>query len=173
MDKNKLKNIKAVVFDADGVLFTGSVFMNQEGEAMKERSHIDGHGISLLRQNGIKVCFITAEKSAFLQKVADKWNNGKLEKVDIFMDKEGKDKVKTASLWLKEKNISWQNCAAMGDDLTDYHLLKESVFAVAPAQAEQEIKKIADFITPRTGGNGAIRDFCNLILEAKGINPIN
>jgi 3-deoxy-D-manno-octulosonate 8-phosphate phosphatase (KDO 8-P phosphatase) len=89
------------------------------------------------------------------------------------MDKEGKDKVKTASLWLKEKNISWQNCAAMGDDLTDYHLLKESVFAVAPAQAEQEIKKIADFITPRTGGNGAIRDFCNLILEAKGINPIN
>lgn len=166
--KEKLKKIKAVIFDADGVLFTGRVFVGQEGEIMKERSHIDGHGIYLLRQIGIKIAFITAEKSQFLEIVINKLNSREnLEKIDIFTDKEGKNKVLAADAWLKSKKLSWRDCAAMGDDLTDFLLLKKVVFSACPAQAEKAIKKIADYVTEREGGNGAIRDFCNLILEAK------
>lgn len=179
MDQNKLKNIKAIAFDADGVLFTGRVFVGQGGEIMKERSHIDGHGLSLIRSLGIKIVFVTAEKSIFLERVMEKLNsldsvkNGKWDKIDIFTGEEGKNKVKVVDGWLKNKGISWNECAAMGDDLTDYQLLKASGFAAAPAQAEEEIKKISDYVTKREGGNGAIRDFCNLILNARGVDLIS
>ncbi len=176
--KEKLKNIKAVVFDADGVLFTGRVFVHQEtGERLKERSHVDGHGISLLRQLGIKVAFVTGEKSGFLKMVCEKLNslpsveNGKWDKVAYFTGRQGEEKVKAADGWLEENKISWPECAAMGDDLADFQMLKKAGFSAAPAQAEKIIKDIADYITEREGGNGAIRDFCNLILEARGINP--
>lgn len=176
--KEKLKNIKAVVFDADGVLFTGRAFISQEkGEVLKERSHIDGQGISLLRTLGIQIAFVTGEKTGFLPAVCNKLNSlpsvesGKWQKIDYFLGLQGENKVKAIDEWLLKKKISWQECAAMGDDLADFHMLKKSAFAVAPAQAEKCIKGIAGFVAEREGGNGAIRDFCNLILEARGIDP--
>ena len=72
--------------------------------------------------------------------------------------------------WLNETGIKWEECAAMGDDLSDYELLSKAGVAAAPTQAEKAIKDISDFIAAREGGNGAIRDLCDLILEAKGIN---
>jgi 3-deoxy-D-manno-octulosonate 8-phosphate phosphatase (KDO 8-P phosphatase) len=178
MNKDKLKNIKAVVFDVDGVLFTGRAFVHPEsGEMLKERSHIDGQGVSLLRAAGIQIAFVTGEKTGFLTVICNKLNSlpsvesGKWEKVGCFLGVQGEDKVKTIDEWLKSKNISWQETAAMGDDLADLQMLKKSAFAAAPAQAEKVIKNIADYVAEREGGNGAIRDFCNLILEAKGIDP--
>lgn len=170
--EDKIKNIKAIAFDVDGVLFTGRVFVGQDGEIMKERSHIDGHGIHLLREIGMKIAFVTAEKSNFSKIVTEKLNSREgLEKIDLFIGKEGKNKVEVIDNWLKNQRIKWEECAAMGDDLIDYQLLQKSGFAVAPAQAEEVVKKIADYITERKGGDGAIRDFCNLILRTKGIDP--
>ncbi len=178
--REKLKNIKAVAFDADGVLFTGRVLVSQEtGEMLKERSHIDGQGISLLRAIGMKIAFVTGEKSKFLEKVVDKLNNlptvvdGKWEKVAMFTGQQGKKKVESIDIWLKEKGITWTECAAMGDDLADLQLLQAAGVAVAPAQAEDIIKKVAQYITKREGGNGAIRDLCNAILEAKNLDQTN
>jgi len=174
----KLKKIKAVVFDGDGVFFSGRVFIDSEkGEAFKERSHIDGQGISLLRAIGIRVALISSEKTGFIEKIGEKFNSlpsvkdGKWPPMGIFTGHQGGQKVKTIEGWLKEVGFSWKECAAMGDDLADYQLLKRVGFAVAPAQAETIIKKIVHYVTPREGGNGAIRDFCNLILEVKKINP--
>lgn len=177
--KEKLKNIKAVAFDADGVLFTGRIFVHPEtGETLKERSHVDGLGISLLRGIGVQIAFVTGEKTGFLATVCKKLNSlpsaesGKWGKIGCFLGVQKENKVKAISEWLFEKNISWEECAAMGDDLADYDMLKKAGFAAAPAQAEKTIKEIADYVAQREGGNGAIRDFCNLILEAKGIDPI-
>jgi 3-deoxy-D-manno-octulosonate 8-phosphate phosphatase (KDO 8-P phosphatase) len=163
-----------VAFDVDGVIFSGRVFVHPEtGEMLKERSHIDGHGISLLREAGIKIAFITAEKTGFARAVCDKLNSlssvkeKKWAKIDLFTGHMGKDKAEIINGWLEKNKIKWEECAAMGDDIIDYQLLKKAGFAVAPAQAEKAIKKIADYITEREGGNGAIRDFCDLILEAK------
>lgn len=170
--KAKLKKIKAVVFDVDGVIFTGRVFMHPKtGEMLKERSYIDGHGLSLLMEIGIKIAFVTSEKTGFSQVVCDKLNssppadNNKWSKIDLFLG--AKNKVKVAENWLEKNKISWEECAAMGDDIIDYQLLKKAYIAVVPAQAEKAIKNIADYVTEREGGNGAIRDFCNLILDAR------
>lgn len=177
--KEKFKKIKAVVFDADGVLFSGRVFVHPEtGEMLKERSHIDGQGLSLLRSLGVKIAFVTGEKSQFLEIVCKKLNSsssvesGEWDKVAFFLDRQGEKKVEAADKWLSENNIDWQECAAMGDDLADYHLLKKAGVAVAPFQAEKIIKDIAHYITERPGGNGAIRDFCNLVLELKNVDPV-
>jgi len=175
--KEKLKKIKAVAFDGDGVFFTGIVFIDPEkGEALKERSYIDGQGISLLRAIGIKVAFISGEKTGFVEKIGEKLNSlpsvkkGKWARMAVFTGLQGQDKVETIGKWLEEIKVNWEECAAMGDDLADYQLLKKVGIAAVPAQAEEIIKKIADYVTPRQGGKGAVRDFCNLILEAKEID---
>ncbi len=173
----KLKNIKAVAFDGDGVFFSGRVFIDPEkGEAYKERSHVDGQGISLLRAIGIKVAIVSSEKTGFIEKIGEKLNNlpsvqeGKWAKMGIFTGPQGKGKVETLDNWLKENNLTWEELAIMGDDLSDYNMLKKAGFAAVPNQAEEVVKKIADYIAPREGGNGAIRDLCNLILEARDID---
>jgi len=177
--KTKLKKIKALVLDVDGVIFTGRVFIHPEtGEALKERSYIDGQGISLLREIGIKIAFVTAEKTGFSQIICDKLNSlpsvesGRWSKIDLFLGQQGEGKAKVIEKWLEKNKIKWEECAAMGDDIVDYHLLKKVGFAAAPAQAEIIIKKIVHYIAPRKGGDGAIRDLCCLILEARGINPL-
>lgn len=175
--KEKLNKIKAVVFDGDGVFFTGRVLISPErGEAFKERSHVDGQGISLLRAAGLRVALISGEKTGFIEKIGEKLNSlpsvkeGKWPEIAIFVGPQGKNKVGSIEKWLEEIGVDWSECAAMGDDLADYQLLEKAGVAVAPAQAETVIKEITDYIAPREGGNGAIRDFCNLILKAKEID---
>jgi len=176
--KEKLKKIKAVVFDGDGVFFSGRVLISPEkGEALKERSHIDGQGISMLRGIGLRIALISGEKTGFLEIIGEKLNSlpsvksGKWPKIGIFTGFQDEEKVETIEKWLKEIGVKWEECAAMGDDIADYQLLRKVGFAAAPTQAETIIKKIVHYVTPREGGNGAIRDFCNLILEVKKIDP--
>ena len=73
--------------------------------------------------------------------------------------------------WLEKHAIGWDDCAYMGDDVHDYAVMKKVGLAAAPAQAEDVVKEISDFIAPRNGGDGAIRDLVNLIVKAKNIDP--
>ncbi|OGZ64140.1 MAG: hypothetical protein A3A98_04135 [Candidatus Staskawiczbacteria bacterium RIFCSPLOWO2_01_FULL_40_39] len=178
--QDKLKEVKAVVFDGDGVFFTGRVFVHPEtGEMLKERSHVDGQGISLLRAIGIKVAFVTGEKTGFLEAICKKLNslpsvqNGGWPAIALFTGQQGDNKVKAIDSWLSQNNISWSQTVAMGDDITDYQLLQKAGIVAAPAQAEEVIKNIADYVTLRKGGDGAIRDLCNTILEARNIDLIS
>ena len=170
--KEKLKNIKAIIFDCDGVVFTGQVFCSKDNsDFLKERSHIDGQGLVMLMAVGLKIAFVTAEKTGFIEKYSEKLN-GKdetWEKTIVFSGFQGKEKVGVIDSWLKEIGVSWQECAAMGDDVGDLELLKKVGFSAAPFQAEKEIKEIVDYVAPRQGGRGAVRDLCNIILEAKKI----
>jgi len=178
---DKAKKIKAVVLDGDGVFFSGRVFINKEGqEYLKERSHVDGQGISLLRAAGLRIALISGETSGFLEGVGNKKLNnlpsvqsGKWPPIAIFTGLQGKAKVETIDNWLKEINISWKECAAMGDDLSDYELLKKVGLAVAPAQAEEIIKNICHFVARREGGKGAIRDLADTILQSKEIDILS
>lgn len=175
--KEKLKKVKAVVFDGDGVFFSGRVFVSPEkGEVLKERSYVDGQGIAFLMASGIRVALISGEKTGFLEKIGEKVNSlpsvkeGHCPEISIFTGFQGKQKVEIVESWLRKIGVAWSEYAAMGDDLSDYQLLEKAGVSAAPAQAEEIIKGITDFIAPRPGGSGAIRDFCNLILEAKGID---
>lgn len=175
--RGQLRKIKAVALDGDGVLFTGRVFMHhKDGEVLKERSHIDGQGISFLRAAGIRIAFVSGEATGFVEAVGKKLNDlpsvvsGKWPPVGIFVGGQGKDKVAAVGGWLKEINIPWEACAAMGDDISDYLLLGQVGFAAVPRSAEAFIKKRAHWVAPRKGGDGAIRDLANLILEAQDID---
>lgn len=175
--KEKLKKIKAVIFDGDGVFFSGRVFVSpDQGEALKERSHVDGQGISLLRGIGLKVAIVSGEKTGFLERIGEKLNslpsvkNGSWPAMGIFTGHQAGGKVEIIQKWLNENGVGWEECAAMGDDLADWDLLKKAGVSAAPAQAEEIIKEIVDYVASREGGNGAIRDFCNLILEVKGVD---
>jgi len=177
------KRIKAVIFDFDGVFTDNSVL---EGAPFKGkfRSHYDGQGVSLLRAVGIKVAVITGEKDIHAESVVglvEKFNNlpsakkpledGGWAPVTLFTGMGGAKKVEAAEQFLSKIGVSFEECAAMGDDLVDVPLLRKVAFPVAPAQAETIVKKIALLVTKRPGGSGAIRDFVNFILDARGIDP--
>lgn len=175
------KRIKAVAFDVDGVLTDNRVLEGAPYNA-KWRSYYDGQGVSLLRAIGILVCFVTNEKGDWIQNLVEKWNNlpssRKAENPDgwahvaLFTGMGGSKKVVAVESWLKEIGVSFDECAAMGDDLVDIPLLKRVAFVVAPAQAEEAVKSLAHFVADRPGGAGAIRDFANFVLQVRGIDQI-
>ncbi|KKQ53233.1 MAG: 3-deoxy-D-manno-octulosonate 8-phosphate phosphatase (KDO 8-P phosphatase) [Microgenomates group bacterium GW2011_GWC1_38_12] len=180
--KKILAGVKAVIFDFDGV-FTDNRVSYLNGRQVKTRSYYDGQGVSLLRAIGIKVAIITGEKgiSASLAKETVKiWNdlpstkkNGSSQwpKVELFCGYYSKDKVTVASKWLNKLKIKPEECLVMGDDLVDLPLLKLANFKAVPISGEKTTRDLADFVSRRPGGSGAVRDLVNLILEVKGVDP--
>ncbi len=172
------KNVRALVLDGDGVFFTGRVLVHpKDGEMLKERSHIDGQGISLLRAVGVVVAMVSGESTGFLEVVGGKLNDlpsvkeGRWAPIRIITGPQKEGKVAAVTSWLQENGIDWNECAVMGDDLSDLHMIRKAGLKTAPRQAEDVIKKEVDWVAARNGGDGAIRDLANLILDAKGIDP--
>ena len=85
----------------------------------------------------------------------------------------GIKKLETAQEFLAEKGFAFSESAYMGDDLVDVPLLKQVALPAAPAQAEKAVRDIVSFVAEREGGAGAIRDFANMVLEARGIDPFS
>ena len=178
------KTIKAAIFDLDGVIFPSSVYIGatfspedpNKGELMKQRSHVDGQGISLLRAAGIQIAFMTAESTGFADALTGKLNSlpsvkdGSWPPIALFSGKIGMGKAEQAEEWLKKIGLAWKDTACMGDDMGDVKMLMKTALPAAPAQAEYEVKELAQFISHRIGGAGAVRDFCNFILDAQGVD---
>ncbi|MEX0931911.1 MAG: HAD hydrolase family protein [Candidatus Paceibacterota bacterium] len=178
--KEKIKNLKAVVFDSYGVFFSEVVSIRpKEGEYTATRSHIDGQGISLIRSAGLLVALVSTEKLGLMDSFGVKLNNlpsvlnGDWKPLGVFTGDKAKNKTEAIEGWLSENGISWDECAYMGDDVGDAEIMKKVGIAVAPQQAETVIKDIAHVVTDRRGGDGAIRDFCNILLEVKGVDPLS
>lgn len=180
---NLVKYVRAVILDGDGVIFTGHVIEGRDGPLGKIRCHADGQGISLLRAAGIRIMCATGESgrhASFLVKLVEKWNsmpsvqNGSWQPVAVYTGVARSEKIKAAQEWLSLHGIAWSECAAMGDDMTDYDLLSyissQGGFTAAPAQAEDIIKRIVHWIAPRSGGDGAVRDLANYILEGRNVD---
>lgn len=179
------RKIRAVIFDVDGVVTDNTV---SEGNTHKDkrRSYYDGQGISLLRAIGIRIAFITNERGASAKHIVNtiaKWNrlpssslkisDGGWEHIKLYTNSGGPKKISVAKKWLNKIGLTFEECAFMGDDLVDLPLLQVVALRAVPISAETCIKTIADFVSDRPGGYGAIRDFANFILEARGIDPRN
>lgn len=158
--KEKIKRIKFLILDVDGVLTDGSIVYTSHGEEIKTFNVHDGYGIELLRQYGIPVGIITGRISGVVEKRA------KDLKIDDLV--QGKiDKVPAAESFAKRYNISLQEMAFMGDDLFDIPLLQKVGFSCAPKNARKEVKRIVDYVTKHEGGKGAVREVIDLILEVQ------
>ena len=184
IDINSVQNLKAFAFDVDGILFPNENWWFSDGRFAKRRSLYDGQGISLLRGIGMHIAFITSARGEMAKPIIDLvegWNtlpstksesnpNG-WELVRLFDHQNSELKKETLATWLREIHISPSECGAAGDDLVDIPMLESVGFAAAPAQAEESVKSRCHFVTKREGGEGAIRDIVNYVLEVKGIDP--
>lgn len=153
--------VRAAIFDVDGVLTDGRIYISERGEEFKAFSTLDGHGLKLLAQGGITPIVITGRDSpAVRQRVAD---------LGIAHAVYGvQDKLAAAESLLAQLQLSWAQLAAMGDDWPDLPLLARAGFACAPANAHAEVKAVAHHVTTAAGGHGAARECCDLLLTAAG-----
>jgi 3-deoxy-D-manno-octulosonate 8-phosphate phosphatase (KDO 8-P phosphatase) len=153
--------VKAAIFDVDGVLTDGRLFIGENGESFKAFSSLDGHGLKLLAQGGITPLVITGRDSpALRRRIADLGLPHAVYGVQ--------DKLAAAMTLLKALRLEWTDLAAMGDDWPDLPLMTRAAFACAPANAHAEVRAIAHHVTAAHGGDGAAREFCDLLLMAAG-----
>jgi 3-deoxy-D-manno-octulosonate 8-phosphate phosphatase (KDO 8-P phosphatase) len=153
--------IRAAIFDVDGVLTDGSVYMNENGEVLKAFSTLDGHGLKLLARGGIVPLVVTGRDSpAVRRRVADLGIAHALYGVG--------DKLAAAAPLLEQLGVEWEALAVMGDDWPDLPLLSRAGFACAPPNAHAEVRAMADHVTRARGGFGAARECCDLLLMACG-----
>ena len=153
--------IAAAIFDVDGVLTDGRIYLSERGEEFKAFSTLDGHGLKLLAQGGIVPVVITGRDSpAVRRRVAD---------LGIAHAVFGAaDKLAAALPVLAQLGLGWDRVAAMGDDWPDLPLMTRAAIACAPANAHAEVKAVAHHVTSAQGGYGAARECCDLLLTAAG-----
>ena len=153
--------VKAAIFDVDGVLTDGRLFIGEHGEAFKAFFSLDGHGLKLLAQGGITPLVITGRDSlAVRRRIAD---------LGLAHAVYGaQDKLAAAATLLQTLALDWADLAVMGDDWPDLPLMTRAAFACAPANAHAEVRAIAHHVTAARGGEGAARECCDLLLMAAG-----
>ncbi len=153
--------IGAAIFDVDGVLTDGRIYIGERGEEFKAFSTLDGHGLKLLALAGITPVVISGRDSAALR--------CRLAELGLAHAVCGvADKLAAAQEVLAELGLEWSRVAAMGDDWPDLPLLTRAAFACAPPAAHIEVRARVHHVTVARGGSGAARECCDLLLTAAG-----
>ena len=157
----KAQGVRWAIFDVDGVLTDGRIYIGEDGEQFKAFSTLDGHGLKLLAQAGIVPTVITGRDSpAVRRRVAD---------LGIAHAIYGAaDKLAAAAELMRTLSLGWDTLAAKGDDWPDLPLLQRAAFACAPANAHIEVRALVHHVTEARGGHGAARECCDLLLMAAG-----
>ena len=155
------QDIRIAFFDIDGVQTDGGVYFSEHGETLKRFSVLDGYGLKLLRMAGIVPAVITGRDSKPLRV--------RLEALGIEHVRYGtEEKLPAAKAMLAQLGFDRAQAAAIGDDWPDLPMLGHAAFAVAPANAHAEVRAMAHYVTTARGGDGAAREFCDLLLTAGG-----
>ncbi|MDO5290312.1 MAG: HAD hydrolase family protein [Pseudomonadota bacterium] len=155
------QGIRVAFFDVDGVLTDGGLYFSAEGETLKRFHTLDGHGLKLLARAGIVPCVISGRDSAPLRQ--------RLAALGITHLRLGtEDKLPAAQSLLAALGADWHQAAAMGDDWPDLPVMARAALACAPPQAHVEVRAVARHITAARAGEGAAREFCDLLLAASG-----
>jgi 3-deoxy-D-manno-octulosonate 8-phosphate phosphatase (KDO 8-P phosphatase) len=157
---DRLKRVRLLAMDVDGVLTDGRVILVGESEESKQFHILDGLGVQLAMLGGLVVVWISGRKSAIVERRADE-----LGVTHLYQGVANKSTV-IAEL-IARYNVNQSQIAYMGDDLNDLPAFSLAGVKFAPANAVAEIKGLADFVTERNGGEGAVREACDVILKAQ------
>ena len=155
--------IKLAAFDVDGVLTDGSLTFDENGHEYKTFNAKDGQGIVNLNNAGIITAIITARENGTVAHRAKNLNIKELHQGC-------KNKIAVLEKIMQKYNLKFEEVAYMGDDLPDICILEKAGLKGCPLDAVDEVKKIANFISAKNGGRGAVREFCDYILK-EGKNP--
>lgn len=157
----KAKLIKLLICDVDGVMTDGGLYFGDNGLEYKAFHSRDGLGIKMLQRSGIPLAVITARTSEVVKHRMKNLNidlvfQGQLNKILAFED------------LCQNLNLSTEQVAYVGDDLVDMPVMKKVGLSIAVADAHERVRQHADWITQHTGGHGAVRDVCELLMTAQG-----
>lgn len=154
----KLKSIKAFIFDVDGVLTDGIVHVTEAGEQLRQFNIKDGYALQLAVKRGYKIAIITGGRSAGVM-----LRLKGLGITDVFMQVDSK--VEVYSQFLADNQLIADDVVYMGDDIPDLPVMKLVGLPVCPHDAAEEIKSISTYISPINGGKGCVRDIIEKVLK--------
>ena len=157
--------IKLLAFDVDGVMTDGSVTYDENGVEYKTFNVKDGHGLVRVQKSGFITAVITARNNGTVEHRAKNLNI-----TEIYQGQ--KYKLPALEEIMKKYNLSFENVSYMGDDLPDLCILEKVGLACCPNDAVKEVKDVCNFKSSFDGGRGAVRELCDFILDAQGIEKI-
>ncbi|MCB1737163.1 MAG: 3-deoxy-manno-octulosonate-8-phosphatase KdsC [Gammaproteobacteria bacterium] len=154
--------IKLVIFDVDGVLTDGSLFLGDHGEEYKAFNSRDGHGMKMLQQAGVAIGIITGRTSNVVRYRMESLGvqyvyQGQLDKLPAYLD------------LLEKTGLKPEETAYVGDDVVDLPIMGHAGLAIAVADAHPLVLRHAHWQTPHAGGRGAGRDVCEMLMEGHGV----
>ena len=156
----KLKDIKLVITDVDGVLTDAGIYYNRNGEFLKKFNTRDSIGMELLLEKNIKTLMLTRENSEIVKKRAKK-----IKIVDLLSNV--KDKKALLPKIQKKYSVKINEIAYIGDDINDLEIMKSVGFSATPKDSVTKVKRNSGYICTAKGGEGAFREFAELILQNK------
>jgi 3-deoxy-D-manno-octulosonate 8-phosphate phosphatase (KDO 8-P phosphatase) len=160
----RARAVRLAVFDVDGVLTDGTLYIGAQGEAFKAFNILDGHGIKMLQAAGVACAILSGRTSEAVARRA-----AELSVKHVVQG--SADKVADFEELVARAGVEPRACAFVGDDLPDLAVMKRCGLAVAVANAVAAVKEAAHYVTRAGGGRGAVREFCELVLEARGADP--
>jgi len=150
--------VKLLLLDVDGTLTDGGLYFTGEGQAMKRFDVHDGLGLVRLQRAGVEVIIISADRSPIIRMRA--------QKLGIRAVIDGcQDKGQAVRMLLEERELDPSVALYMGDDITDLAAMAEVGYSAAPANAVEAVRESADYVTGSSGGHGAVREVCDLIMN--------
>jgi len=159
---DRAAKIKLLIFDVDGVLTDGSLFLGDDGQEYKAFHSQDGHGIKMLQKHGVRCAIITGRTSKVVEH--------RMRNLGIDLIYQGQEnKLVGFSDLLERLGLSPEEVAYMGDDVVDLPVMRRVGLAIAVSNAHPLVLRHCHWRTPRAGGQGAARDACEMLMEAHGV----
>ena len=158
---DKAAGIVLMGFDVDGVLTDGTLYFSSRGDEIKAFSSLDGHGLKMLQRAGVEVALISGRSSRALELRAEN-----LGVAELHMGVEDKRTLLTGLA--AQRAIDLSRTGYMGDDVVDLPVLRACGFSATVADGHGEVLARVDYVATRSGGRGAVREVCDLILRAQG-----
>jgi 3-deoxy-D-manno-octulosonate 8-phosphate phosphatase (KDO 8-P phosphatase) len=157
----RIKPLRLVAFDVDGVLTDGGLYLSDSGEEFKRFNSLDGHGLKMLKASGVELAIITGRTSKCVELRAKNLGITRL-----YQGVE--DKLAVMQSLLAELKLAPEAAAFMGDDVVDLPVLRRVGLALSVPDAPQVVRDHAHYVSQRDAGHGAVREVCELILGAQG-----
>jgi len=157
----RARNVRLAIFDVDGVMTDGTLYIGASGEAFKAFNILDGHGVKMLQSAGVAAAIISGRSSEAVAQRAR-------ELAIAHVVQGAADKVAAFEALRAKLALAAEACAFVGDDLPDLDVMRRCGLAVAVAGAADDVKAAAHYVTRAGGGRGAVREFCELVLRAQG-----
>jgi 3-deoxy-D-manno-octulosonate 8-phosphate phosphatase (KDO 8-P phosphatase) len=157
----RIKPLRLVAFDVDGVLTDGGLYLSDSGEEFKRFNSLDGHGLKMLKASGVELAIITGRTSKCVELRARNLGISRL-----YQGVE--DKLATMQALLAELKLAPEAAAFMGDDVVDLPVMRRVGLALSVPAAPQVVRDHAHYVSLREAGHGAVREVCEMILGAQG-----